>query len=150
MRTCEEPRPPNGQSPIALAAGQRSDPEPCSFSLASCWGVRVAVLLGSPLASLLSGLSASGVAYKPLHVSLTSVRPLAVTWGHLLFAVNMALLRRSWRGCLLLSIPSPSRFTPRPFTLLLSCGSSRATVSTPTGSRATCASPASRTRRGER
>ncbi|PKU30230.1 uhrf1-binding protein hypothetical protein [Limosa lapponica baueri] len=23
MRTCEEPRPPNGQSPIALAAGQR-------------------------------------------------------------------------------------------------------------------------------
>lgn len=23
MKTCEEPRPPNGQSPIALASGQR-------------------------------------------------------------------------------------------------------------------------------
>lgn len=150
MRTCEEPRPPNGQSPIALAAGQRSDPEPCSFSLPSCWGVGAAVLFDSPLASLLLGFSAFDVAYKPLSVSLTSARPLVMTWGDLLFAVNMALLRRSWRGCLLLSIPSPSRFTPRPFMLLLSCGSSRATVSTPTGSRVTCASPASQTHRGER
>lgn len=24
MQTCEDPRPPNGQSPIALASGQRS------------------------------------------------------------------------------------------------------------------------------
>lgn len=72
MRTCEEPRPPNGQSPIALAAGQRSDPELCSFSLPSCWGVGAALLLDSPLASLLLGLSAFGAAYKPLWVSLTS------------------------------------------------------------------------------
>lgn len=26
MQTCEDPRPPNGQSPIALASGQRSVP----------------------------------------------------------------------------------------------------------------------------
>jgi len=25
MRTCEEPRPPNGPSPIAITAGQRSE-----------------------------------------------------------------------------------------------------------------------------
>lgn len=39
MRTCEEPRPPNGQSPIALAAGQRSEPQPRGLFLVRSWGV---------------------------------------------------------------------------------------------------------------
>lgn len=41
MRTCEEPRPPNGQSPIALAAGQRSDLELHVFLVMCYWGMGV-------------------------------------------------------------------------------------------------------------
>lgn len=57
MRTCEEPRPPNGQSPIALAAGQRSVPQALGFlsdvlgfgrllfSTVNHWPLRIQVLV---------------------------------------------------------------------------------------------------------
>lgn len=73
MRTCEEPRPPNGQSPIALAAGQRSDPEPCSFFLTCYWGMGGCCSRWLTIGLLRSGLSGSNTAYKPWSLSVCSL-----------------------------------------------------------------------------
>lgn len=67
-----------------------------------------------------------------------------------LFTASTASRRKWWRACLFGSTPSPSRCRPGPSTPPSSSGSCRATASTPNGSAATFATPASLTPREER